>query len=196
MVEKYVNAPFYDGPTPRMTEEEMRAGLDWVMSKIFWYLPPDEDDWTVENLLDVARQLVRQKGIQGFVIDPWNELESLRPKGMTETEYIGDSLRRIRQFARRHSVHVWIVAHPQKLERNKNGDYPVPTMYDIAGSAHWRNKADNGICVWRDFNNESAAVSVFVQKVRFRQNGKVGEAQFRYKPATATYSEFGLGRGR
>jgi twinkle protein len=196
MIEKRVGAPFYDGPTPRMSREEMDAGMAWVMDHVYWYLPPNEETWTVGNLLEVARSLVRQKGIQGFIIDPWNELECLKPKGMTETDYIGDSLRRIRQFARQNAVHVWIVAHPMKLERNKNGEYPVPTMYDIAGSAHWRNKADNGLCVWRDFNNESAAVSVFVQKIRFRQNGKTGEAQFRYKPATATYSEFGVGGRR
>jgi twinkle protein len=194
MIEKYVGSPFYEGPSPRMTKEQMRSGMEWVMDHIYWYLPPNEDNWTVANLLEVARLLVRQKGIQGFVIDPWNELECLKPPGMSETDYIGDSLRRIRQFARQNAVHVWIVAHPMKLERNKNGEYPVPTMYDIAGSAHWRNKADNGICVWRDFQNDSAAVKVVVQKVRFRQNGKIGEAQFRYVKPTATYSEFGMAR--
>jgi twinkle protein len=113
---------------------------------------------------------------------------------MTETEYVSHVLKRIRQFARQNAVHVWIVAHPQKLQREKDGNYPVPTMYDIAGSAHWRNKADNGLCVWRDFQNEHAAVKVIVQKVRFRQNGKIGEAQFRYKAPTASYSEFGVAR--
>src|SRR5690606_3821084 len=150
---------------------------------------PDADDWTVGNILATARQLVRQKGIQGFVIDPWNELEGSRPRDMTETEYVSYVLKRVRQFARQNAVHVWIVAHPQKLLRDKEGNYPVPTMYDIAGSAHWRNKADNGLCVWRDFQDESAPIKVVVQKIRFRQNGKIGECSFRYRPATATYAD-------
>lgn len=189
MIEKYVGAPFYDGPTERMSAAEMERGMAWVMDRIFWYLPPEEDEWTIENVLSMARQLVRQKGIQGLVIDPWNELECARPRDMTETEYISQALKRIRQFARKHGVHVWIVAHPQKLQREKDGNYPVPTMYDIAGSAHWRNKADNGICVWRDFQDEDANVKVIVQKIRFRQNGRIGECEFKYRPSTATYTE-------
>jgi len=189
MIEKRLESPFYEGPSARMSEADMEVGMEWVMEHLFWYLPPEEDDWTIENILAAAKQLVRQKGIQGLVIDPWNELECARPREMTETEYISRVLKRIRQFARQNSVHVWVVAHPQKLTRDSDGNYPVPTMYDIAGSAHWRNKADNGLCVWRDFQDERAPVKVIVQKIRFRQNGRLGEARFRYQPITATYAE-------
>ena len=53
------------------------------------------------NVLGVARSLVRTKGITGLVLDPWNELEASRPSHITETEFISDSLKKIRQFARR-----------------------------------------------------------------------------------------------
>jgi twinkle protein len=57
---------------------------------------------------------------------------------MTETEFISQVLKRIRVFARQRGVHVWVVIHPAKLYRNdKSGKYPVPTLYDCAGSAHW-----------------------------------------------------------
>src|SRR5690606_34027597 len=65
MVEKYVGAPFYHGPTPRMTAAEVEAGMRWADEHLYWYLPPDADDWTVGNILATARQLVRQKGIRG-----------------------------------------------------------------------------------------------------------------------------------
>lgn len=188
MLEKHSGQPFFDGPSPRMDQQTMQASLGWAMEHFYWYLPGDEDQWTLDNILSAARQLVYTKGIRGVVIDPWNELESARPRDQTETEYIGASLRSIRQFARRHSVHVWVVAHPQKLQR-EDGKYPVPTMYDIHGSAHWRNKADNGLCVWRDFTSENSPVELHVQKIRFRQNGKIGVAKFEYRKATATYHE-------
>lgn len=187
MLEKLGNMPFYDGPTPRMDMGQMNDLLLLASEHFHWYLPQDEDDWRVDSILSAAKQLVRRKGIRGFVLDPWNELECARPREMTETEYISRELRRIRQFARQHSVHFWIVAHPQKLQRNADGEYPVPSMYDISGSSHWRNKADNGICVWRDFQRPHAPIKVVVQKIRFRQNGKLGEALFDYKTATATY---------
>jgi twinkle protein len=155
-----------------------------------WVLPDDDSDWTIDVVLERAKALVYRKGIRGLVIDPWNELEHDVPHGGTETVYIGNVLKKVRQFARRHGVHVWIVAHPQKLFREKTtGQYPVPTLYDISGSANWRNKADNGICVWRDFSEQNAPVEIHVQKVRFRQIGRVGMAKLNYEPATQTYAE-------
>jgi len=107
---------------------------------------------------------------------------------MNETEYVSHCLKRIRVFARQHGIHVWIVIHPTKLYRNDSGKYPVPTLYDCAGSAHWRNKADNGIVVWRDLaETDSAEVEIHVQKIRFRQVGCRGMAKLYYEPVCATY---------
>ncbi len=125
------------------------------------------------------------------MIDPWNELESLRPAQMTETEYISAALKRIRVFARQRGVHVWVVVHPAKLQRSESGKYPIPTLYDCAGSAHWRNKADNGIVVWRDLSSDDRAeVEIHVQKVRFRMVGKRGLCTLYYDATCARYREF------
>lgn len=193
MVEKYIKAPFSDGPTPRMSERDLEIGMQFTGEHFTWILPDDDAEWTIETLLDRAKALVFRKGIRGLVIDPWNELEHQLEKGQSETVYIGNVLRHVRQFARRHGVHVWIVAHPAKLYREKDtGNYPVPTLYDISGSSHWRNKCDNGICIWREFSDGEKAVEIHVQKVRFRQIGKIGMAKLKYEPPTATYREYGF----
>jgi twinkle protein len=59
----------------------------------------------------------------------------------------------------------------------------VPTPYDSAGSAHWRNKADNCITIFRNENS----VDVHVQKIRVKEIGRVGVAQFKYKVSTGEY---------
>jgi twinkle protein len=192
IIEKYAQQPFSDGPTPRMDETTLRASRAWVREHFDWILPDDDAEWTLETVLDRARALVFRKGIRGLVIDPWNELEHLCPNGMSETQYISRELKRMRQFARRYSVHLWVVAHPAKLYREKDGSYPVPTLYDISGSAHWRNKADNGICVWRNFKDDGASVEIHVQKIRFRQIGRIGVANLGYKKATASYRDVSI----
>jgi twinkle protein len=109
---------------------------------------------------------------------------------MTETEYISQSLTKVRRFARENDVHVWLVAHPTKLRRQENGSYPVPTPYDISGSAHWRNKADNALAVWRDtseFNNP--IVQIHIQKIRFKEIGQPGMVELRYNRINGTYRE-------
>ena len=176
--------------TSRMTTVEIEAGMPWGNGHFSWIMPGSEDDWTVEKILATAGHLCLRRGIRGLVIDPWNELESLRPNSMTETEYVSQSLKRVRVFARQRGVHVWIVIHPSKLYRDGNGKYPVPTLYDCAGSAHWRNKADNGICVWRDLSETDAPeAQIHVQKIRFRHVGRRGMARLYYEPACATYSD-------
>lgn len=190
LIEKYVGKPFSEGPTPRMTPAEMQSGRKWLAAHFAHILPDDDSEWTVETVLDRAKALCFRDGIRGLVIDPWNELEHGLGNGQSETQYISDALKRIRQFARRHGIHVWLVAHPAKMYRDKDsGDYPVPTLYDISGSAHWRNKADNGICVWRSFKDKAAPVEIHIQKVRFRQIGRIGMVPLHYVAPTATYRE-------
>lgn len=66
---------------------------------------------------------------------------------MSETEYVSQMLTKIKRFAQHHDVHVWFVAHPRQM-RDWKGQ--PPTMYDISGSAHFINKADNGVVIHRN----------------------------------------------
>lgn len=193
MLEKGWRKPFGPGPTERMSASELAEAMDWAQQHFHWILPDDDTSWNLDTVLDAARQLVKRYGIRGLVIDPWNEMEHLRPPGMSETEYISHALKRMRQFARHNGVHLWVIAHPAKLYRDKKtGSYPLPTLYDISGSAHWRNKCDNGICIWRVMDNPDAPVEIHVQKVRFRQIGRLGMAQLFYSKVTQTYEDVGI----
>jgi len=66
-----------------------------------------------------------------------------------------------------------------------NGKYEVPTLYSVSGSAHFFNKTDNGICVHRNFDNNT--VDVYVQKIKHSWLGKVGVASFTYNLETRQY---------
>jgi twinkle protein len=151
---------------------------------------PDEDNRTLECILKAIRESVRRKGIKGFVIDPWNEIDH-KFNGRTETDYISDTLGIIRRFARKNKLSAWIVAHPQKLQRDKNGQYPVPSLYDISGGAHWNNKADNGVVVWRKFveDQKKSYTEIFIKKVRFKTCGKIGSVRMQWNYINGQYEE-------
>lgn len=190
VAEKYIGKPFHAGPTPRMTREELDEAITWGAEHFAFISPPSEDDWTIERILELGAQLCLRRGIRGLVVDPWNELEPNRPDGMSETEYVSHALKRVRVFARSRGVHVWIVVHPAKLRRDDSGKYPVPTLYDCSGSANWRNKADNGLVVWRDLSgDDQAEVYVHVQKIRHRAVGRRGVAKLYYERVCATYRD-------
>ncbi|GIL47333.1 hypothetical protein Vafri_4176, partial [Volvox africanus] len=100
---------------------------------------------TIDWVLAKATQAVYRYGIRGLVIDPYNELEQRRG-AQTETEYVSAMLGKVKRWAQRYLVHVWLVAHPKSME---DWDGGPPNMYDISGSAHWYNKADMGLVVHR-----------------------------------------------
>lgn len=188
LAEKFIGKPFNKGAPNRMSNREKEAAKAWA-SEHFAFILPDEDELTVDAVLKLARTTVMRKGVKGIVIDPWNELDHQR-KDVSETEYISQSLTKIRRFARECNVHVWLVAHPAKLQKDKaTGKYPVPTPYDVSGSAHWRNKADNCITVYREFTEGTKLVDVHVQKIRFKEIGKVGIAILQYEYSTGRYSD-------
>jgi twinkle protein len=189
IAEKYIGKPFSRGINERMSQQELSAANEWISDHFFWILPDDDTDWSIDQILKRAQALVYQHGIRGLIVDPWNELEHAAGDE-SETMYISKALKRIRQFGRRHGLHIFVVVHPAKLQKQPNGNYPVPTLYDCAGSAHWRNKADNGLVVWRDFSDpRSIEVEIHIQKIRFRQNGKLGMTPLSYNRVTATYHE-------
>lgn len=187
LMEKFIREPFRAGPTRRMSPERRDEAVEWVDFYFPMIAPHEDDDWTLDSILKIAQALILRHGIKGLVIDPWNELEDARPKHLDQSEHIGQSLKRVRQFARRTMLHVWIVAHPTKLYRNKDGKYPMPTMYDISGSANWYNKPDNGLVLFRDKNKPDSPVEVYAQKIRFRETGECGHASFRYNRVLADY---------
>lgn len=188
IMEKYFEAPFDIGKHGRITEEQKEVGEKWLKKHFSVLLPHEEDSWSIDGVLELAKVLVFRKGIKGLVIDPWNELDHSRSNSQTETEYVSSALTKLRQFARTYDVHVWLVAHPAKLYKDKEGKYPVPTPYDISGSAHYRNKADNAVTVWRNVGHEDQSVAdIHVQKIRFKEVGKVGLCSLRFDSDSGSF---------
>jgi hypothetical protein len=165
-------------------DELLATTIEWV-HKHYWFFDGTEDNLTLDMLLETAERVIKAHALDGFILDPWNEIDGTRPYGMSETDFIGKSLMRIRKFSRRLGVATFIVAHPAKMRKRDDGAYPIPTLYDISGSAHWRNKADNGIVVYRD----NDIVKVQVQKVKYKHNGRPGEVAFTWNREDGTYTQ-------
>lgn len=191
IVEKITLKPFatHTKTSPRMTKEELNEALK-VITPNFYFTELGDNGMNVDNVLNVMQSAISRYNVKGIVLDPWNELEYHRPQNLTETEYVSQALGKIRRFARLNDVHVWIVAHPTKIKANEDNTYPVPRLYDISGSAHWYNKADNGICIHRP-RKTIPHVEVHVQKIRFREIGKLGTTQLKFISDCGTYKELG-----
>ena len=174
LIEKLIGKRFKKG---LMNSLELDAAIGYLSQNFFDILP--EEGYRVDTILEKAETLVRRKGIRVFILDPYNCLEHQIPSGQSETQYISEFLEKLRSFARRRQVLVILAAHPTKMKKDPmSGKFPVPTMYDISGSAAFFNKADFGIAIERD--RARGVTRVHVQKVKFRHLGQPGIASFQY----------------
>lgn len=191
LLEKVTGKPFGHGPTERISREEIPERLGELARSFGIITQPDGGVVSPKSVIEAATPwLAQHEGSKrGLVIDPWNELEHWRPSNLSETEYVSQTLSMLRGWARANRVHVWIVAHPQKL-REKDGKLPVPRPDMISGSQHWWNKADCNITVFRDFDPDAPSeVQIHVQKCRFKHVGRIGATTLRYDRVTGKYYE-------
>lgn len=188
LAEKARGLPFWDGPSVRMSEQDLLGALSWVNSH-FCLIRAGEESPTIDFILTAAKAAVARYGIRGLCIDPYNEIEHQRAGGKTETEYVSETLSKVKRFAQNTGCHVWFIAHPAKMQRDSSGKYPVPSLYDISGSAHWVNKADLGVVVHRDPNINPPQTDIYVRKVRFKAVGKIGSVTLAYDKPTGRYSD-------
>ncbi len=186
----FIGMPFYRAnPSNRMTEAQWNYAKYFV-NEHYWFYNITEVDLTVDGVLEKAAELIMRFGINSLIIDPWNTLDHNIPAGMNETQFISKALTKIGTFAKSYSVHIFLVAHPTKINKDRQtGKFEVPNLYNISGSAHFFNKTDNGITVYRDF--ETNLITVYIQKVRFFFVGKVGFTTFTYEVETGRYAEEG-----
>lgn len=179
----------------QMDKDTLRKGAEWVANH-FWRVDAarsDDDDYqviTVPELITRLEGLVLRFGIKIAYVDPWNRLETSRPPGMTETEYVAWAINMFSRFARRHNVAVIIVCHPHKIQEAIYGrDEPIPSPYNISGSAHWYNMSDYILGIGRAKYGDPMAtppvpknrLTVSVMKVRDEVTGdELGDVYFRY----------------
>lgn len=169
-----------------MSEVQYRAVANHLQENVTSILP--KDDFTVDNILAKARELVHRHGIRQFVLDPLNSIDHLIPCGESETQYMNVFLNKLIGFARRNRCLVILVAHPRKMNREAGTNKTtVPDMYDISGSAAFYNKCDYGLVVERD--RQEQVTRIHVEKVKFRHLGDKGKATFVYNRANGRFAE-------
>ena len=162
---------------------EYKQAKEYINNNFFFTNP--SDNYSISNILDKAKILVRKHGIKVFVIDPYNNIDPERGSSESEGDEVRYKLKKMQDFCRRNDVLLMLMAHPRKMIKRDDGSFEVPTMYDISGSAHFYNMADYGLAVARDYVNQS--VDVHIQKVKFKHLGENGMATFKYNFPNGRY---------
>ena len=132
LVQMQTRKAFDEGFENRMTKEELNRSLEFI-NKHFYFIETRDSVPTIETILDVAKSSVFKFGINGLVIDPYNEVDAKRSGNTREDEHIRDFISLCKRFSRVYEVVTWCVAHPTKLPKGNDGSYLPPSAYDISG---------------------------------------------------------------
>jgi twinkle protein len=140
----------------------------------------------LDYVIELAKVAVLRDGVRLLVLDPWNEIEHKRRPDESETEYTGRAIRSLKRFALNYECAVWLVAHPRKP--HSDGSPKPPSLYDLAGSAHFANKADYGLIIHRD-DRGGTEIEARVVKVRMGLPGKPGRVRLNWEASLSEYRE-------
>lgn len=158
-------------------EDYIDLAVSWV-NQHFVIIDFDEKIVTMDDLLVTFAQVVKSKGVHGFVVDPLNDLHH-DYSGKSIDQYYQAMLSDIRRFKKKHNCKFILSAHPhthatrEKEEHYEQGPRPkVIEIPDITGGNIFHNRADNGISIYRNLWSEDPTVirttEVHVQKIKFQ----------------------------
>ncbi len=173
----------------RITKKEIDRYKEWADQKIY-FTDCDKGDFpTWDWIFDKFKEQMYSFGIDVFVIDAFNKI--ILPKGNT-LDSIREVLTKLTAFAQANNVIVFLVAHPTKMKKNESGVYEVPSLYDVSGSADFRNMTHNGYTVYRNYENESTgtfdSTVVYNMKTKFSFQGNIADSEiFNYNPLNGRY---------
>ena len=184
--QKAVGKPFYgnvDG-VERMNKDDIQRFKEWSKERLYITAGEGSDviDW--KWIIEKFKEQLFTFGINIFVVDAWNKVQM--PKGYHGKEGIDKVLTELTAFCQQNNVELHLIAHPTKMKKGDNGKYEVPNLYDVSGSADFRNQAHNGCTIYRDFDEGKTIFYNMKTKMSF-QGDITGSVEFIYHLPTARY---------
>jgi twinkle protein len=191
IIEMYTGKHIDDRMGNKMSAEELNEAIAFFHEHFIYVYPDDVQN--LENIHTIFRGLILKHGIDGVLIDPWNQLDHIIDN--REDLYLSKALKEVKKFALVNGISYNIIAHPKTVAPNKDNELPKLQVFHIAGGVLWRNKCDNILSVERpDWyrDKQSGWVQVETHKIkRVRTGGSLGTCDFDYFVRASRYQERG-----
>lgn len=162
---------------------------EWARRMFFAISPKEDEDADVNFDLKWLQRAIEEAATRHncrwVLIDPWNEIEHVWSVRENETGYTNQALRELKRIARRYQIAIIIVAHPAKSADQKGID--ELSLYDVSGSAAWKNKADHGIIIHRDKDDRTITHVKIDKSKDWSTMGTPGKIEMQFTPKNASF---------
>jgi len=176
------------GDRPRINKEDIDRYEQWANEKLYLTTAENGEFPTWDWWFEKAKEQIYSFGVDIFVIDAFNKLGL--PKG-NKLEAINEVLTKLTMFAQMHNVVVFLIAHPTKMGKDESTGLPaMPSLYNVSGSADFRNQTHDGFCVYRYFGDEVANgyTTIVNLKTKMSFQGEIGGSEdFEYDVPSGRY---------
>jgi twinkle protein len=148
----------------------------------------DIEKYSLENVLDITKQLVKRFGVKCLVIDPFNKIKLIESRNKSITDYTADYLFMLDEFARQSDILIILIAHPRKPSTDEKNYRP--SFYDIKGGGEFFDMSSHGLAVYRYYELDDV-IEVKVLKAKFRHLGKnESSAFFKWDKRSGRFSQY------
>ncbi|WP_286760912.1 toprim domain-containing protein [Salegentibacter sp. UBA1130] len=196
-IQKFTGKPFFENTygVEKVTKAEIEKYRDWANERIYLTGPEGNESPTWGWLLNKFKEQMYSFGIDVFVIDAFNKV--LFDRRGNKLDLINECLTELTSFAQRNNVIIFLIAHPTKMQKNESGVYACPTLYDVAGSADFRNQTHDGFTIYRYFGDPDKGTTEGTEfinmKTKYGFQGKIGESiSFNYHKPSGRYYAKGI----
>jgi twinkle protein len=167
------------------------------ISSHFFYIQPTDLSPTPDYMKERFFELIVKEKIDGADIDPFNQMTNDYNKhGGRSDKYLETVLSDFLRFGQMNNIYFWIVAHPVKMQKGNDKNYPCPDVFDIADGAMWNNKMNNILVYHRPFmqtDPTSPLCEFHTKKIKDQKTvGKKGFILFEFHRPSRRYTFSGV----
>ena len=179
IIQMYIgrSANFKDGHK-RMSLEELDRGLAFAHEHFFLLAPNEDEEMSPATVLAYFDHLHKAHGIDGVLVDPWNQLDHDDTGGIRSDQYLRKWLTKLKRFAQKRQLCFVYTAHPAgDVTDRATGELKVPKAYNISDGKMHNNKCDNVLAIHRP-KFPASTVDLHIHKIK--KWGLVGKAGIVY----------------
>lgn len=136
----------------RWSDQDIRTADNWIRKNLIFIQKAKRQLMDGARLIKRLEFAIKVYGLNMVVIDPFNEIDHNWDRGSrSKTDYIADFIMEIKDIADSYGVLMICCVHPpaMSMRTQNNKKQKIFTLSDAADSAHFANKSDIGICVWK-----------------------------------------------
>jgi len=161
-------SPYKHHTLNKMTKEEFEYAKEFVHDHFFYFKVGKGGDY-VSNINDGFKRVIDEHGVDTVVTDPFNKI--LGMTSQRDDHALQEFFNIETTFAQDNNVANVVVMHTNAgMQREEDGNFKSPDIFNVAGGAMTGNRVDDMVCVHRPYaKTDYKDTTMWVESVKIKK---------------------------